>query len=137
MAKILILEDDIVLGNEFSTAFNVRGHETRLACTASEAFAYFEMSPCDVAVVDIFVRQHSDYIPDGGLSFISRIRTLRSTRARREIPIIAISGGALVDSQQDPLLSAISIGATTTLKKPINAVDLITVTEKLLASGGR
>ncbi len=132
MSNILILEDDIALGYDFYNAFKERGHEVQLVSTATDALAYCKTAPICLAIVDIFIRLDDRYIPDGGLSFIAKIRQLHLNPALRDLPIIAISGGSLVAGENDPLKSASSIGATATLKKPIQITELISTADDIL-----
>ncbi|MDD9910788.1 MAG: response regulator [Ahrensia sp.] len=135
MAAIVIIEDDFILGEDMATALKSRLHDVEVLPSASQALNRCCERAFDLAIVDIFIMKDGSFVPDGGLSFISRLRhnTELMLQTRRNIPIIAISGGLLSIGGGGPLQNARDIGASSALTKPFKMIDLVKEVKDLLA----
>ena len=86
----------------------------------------------DLLIVDLFIHRDRSFVMEGGLSFISRIRNETDNPTGADVPILAISGGAVLIGGQDPLETAVIAGATQVMRKPVNLMELLSVSQSLL-----
>jgi CheY-like chemotaxis protein len=117
MARILVVDDEILVRRTIKTILERIGHTVVLAecghdgATAIEAYAF------DIAIVDIF---------KPGLDGLETIRLFRHSAPK--LPIIAISGYAFREVSgpaPDFLRMAVGLGATAYLRKPFTAAELM------------
>lgn len=135
MAKIILLEDDFILANDYTEVLQLKGHFVETTTSATEAFECCRAKSFDLAIVDVFILNNGTFVPDGGISFISKLRLNVSPglETNIRIPIIAISGGVSAKTDYGPLQSAMEIGATYTLRKPFDDLELLLLVETALA----
>lgn len=138
MASILLLEDDFVLTQDYTEALVKVGHQVDFQPNATEAFSRCKSIRFDVAVVDIFISGMDGFVPDGGLSFISKFRHYlgHDLKTSKKMPIIAISGGVSVSTQFNPLGTALDIGANFSIAKPFEVSTLVETVDQALAQFG-
>jgi len=120
MATVLIVDDDDQVRRVLVRTLESGGHETVAASNGREALALAGQRSFDCVVTDILM-------PDiEGLETITRLREICP-----KVPIIAMSGGGRIDGQLCLELAS-SLGATSTLQKPIWRDDLLTAVEAAL-----
>lgn len=134
MVNILVLEDDFILAQDYKNIIEGMGHTAVIAATGTEALHHCEVQRFELAVVDIFIKQHGSFADDGGIFFISNIRRLRERQFRTysRIPIIAISGASTNNVTDAVLGSAESVGANASLAKPFDMSALTELIKQLL-----
>ena len=119
MARIILLEDEIVLREEFAAFLGKRGHEIREAGTLAEFWPLMEA--VDVAVIDLM-------LPDGdGFAATAHLRKVSSTVG---VIMLTAHGGL-----EDTLLGLAS-GADHYLVKPFRLLELAVIIEALLRRVG-
>ena len=136
MANVLILEDDAELSQSWRAALIENGHSVTLAHEVSAAMDAIRNAVFDIFIVDIFIKHEGRYVPEGGLSLISKLRQLHPEIAEpwwRTAPIIAVSGAARVSGSFDPLRSARDIGANNLMHKPVEIKRLLAAIDELLS----
>lgn len=134
MAEIILLEDDFVLAQDYIDALQVHGHSVENVSSATEMLKRCKDKKFDLAIVDIFIWSDGRLVPDGGLSFISRLRyrSAPGTKTHAKIPIIAISGGFTAKPRSGPLHNARDLGAVETMSKPFSTSQLVEAVERNL-----
>lgn len=138
MSSILLLEDDFVLTQDYTEALEKVGHQVDFQPNATEAFARCKAVQFDIAIVDIFISGMDGFVPDGGLSFITKFRHYmgKDLKTPKKMPIIAISGGVSVSTQFNPLGTALDIGANFSIAKPFEVTKLVETVDEALAQFG-
>lgn len=141
MARILILEDDAVFAGLIQRDLEGFGHEVTLATTGQEALDLVIAESFDAAIVDIYIKIDGRLTSDGGILFISRLRTLLAENGHAtgmDIPILAMSGAARMAMPYDILGTTRKLGADDVLPKPFSPDTLREKLDALLAGrGGR
>lgn len=121
MARILILEDDAVFAGLLQRDLKAHGHAVALASTGAQALELVLEQAFDAAVVDVYIKIDGRLTADGGMLFISRLRTLLAetgAKTRTDIPVLAISGAARSAMPHDVLGTTRKLGADAVLAKP-------------------
>ncbi len=121
MARILIIDDDQLVRAALVLLLEHNGHEVVEAANGKEAFAVFQARRPDLVVTDIIMPEMDGF---------ETIRAMR--KVAPEMKIIAISGGALIGSQ-DILQMASRFGADETFAKPIDRHEFLSSVSRLLA----
>ena len=103
--------------------FNDEGHDTSAAVNGVEALKAIEEDSFDLIVTDIVMPEKD------GLSVI-----LQTKRDKRDIKVIAISGGDKTFSGKSYLRIARNIGVERTIDKPFKREKVLQVVEDVLSS---
>jgi two-component system, chemotaxis family, chemotaxis protein CheY len=121
MAKILVIDDDASV-NEVMVLMLRQGHyEPEGVTTVKAGLDRIAHSTYDLIITDIVM-------PDtDGIEAITLIR-----RTSPRIPILAVSGGGMIDSAQY-LTIAGAMGATATLNKPFTKDTFLSAVRECLA----
>ncbi|MEQ8658243.1 MAG: response regulator [Hyphomicrobiales bacterium] len=135
MHKVVLIEDDFIHSMDIKSSLEAINCEVDIANSASEAISLCQNVRYDLAIADVFIVSGGTYVPDGGLSFVTRVRSQTRVKLKTSynVPIIVISGGVLVNSPTSPLENARSLGANYTLKKPFEMAELVAVVQQALA----
>jgi CheY-like chemotaxis protein len=105
--RVLLVEDDALLGLAAEDALLDAGHAVALAADGAEALAYARSgAPFDVLVTDLSMPR---------LDGAALVRALRAGRA--SLPVVAVTGYAL-SAEERSLLDGDGGGATVVLAKP-------------------
>jgi DNA-binding response OmpR family regulator len=122
MARVLIIDDDVALGQALTKHLARAGHEVWHSADGDSGIIAAGRHAADVVLVDIFMPGK------GGLQTIGRLR-----RERPAVKIVAMSGvsaGAL-----DVEEHAVALGADRFIRKPFEATSLVSLVATLVAEG--
>ena len=123
MARILIVDDEELARFTIREILETAGHEVIEARNGNEGLACQKASPFDLVVTDIIMPEKEGF---------ETIKDLK--RERPDLPILAISGGGVI--QSDELLEmAVSMGASAGLSKPFTGKALLAAVQKALDLG--
>lgn len=126
MARLLLMEDDRVLGLELAGALKEAGHEVVICTSATEARDALWHWDFDLLLTDMVVRKGGKPVPDGGLGLISWVRhTAMTTEGLDHLPVIAISGEQASRGMGFLLPTADRLGADMVIEKPIDMPKLL------------
>ena len=106
MAKILIIDDDVSIGNMIETALLKAGHEARRAYSGTEALLFLEREWPDLILLDLMLPGLS------GEKLLPKVR---------ELPVIVVSAKVGIDDKVNMLLG----GAADYLTKPFELKELL------------
>jgi DNA-binding response OmpR family regulator len=106
VAKILVIDDDDIVNGFVVQMLSEEGHEAAAAFNGDEGLKLMAAVPFDLVITDIIMPEKE------GLETINAIR-----RTNRTLPIIAISGGGRISSDQY-LSLAQQFGADYVFQKP-------------------
>ena len=116
---VLVADDDKLILSTFRYALAQRGYKVLLAEDGTAAIAYLEQVSVDIVFLDILMPGKE------GLETLLEIK-----RRFPAVPVHVMSGGG-TRSKHDFLTLAQKFGATSTIRKPITAIDLIKIIEAL------
>lgn len=117
--KILLVEDDPVLGTTLSMGLKIEKYEVEWATTYTRALEFFSPGVFDLVSLDIG-------LPDGsGLDLCKEIRS-----QDKNVPIIFLTAR----TDEDTLLKGLEIGANDFVKKPFSQKELFARIKVLLRS---
>jgi DNA-binding response OmpR family regulator len=117
--KIVVIDDDEVLGAVLCRSLAAEGHDALAALDGREGLELLAQDRADVAIVDIFMPGKD------GFAVIGEIR-----RSHPEVGIIAISGYDETD-EGDVLIEAQKRGADTGLAKPFNRTTVLAAIQRV------
>lgn len=129
MAKLLLMEDDVVLGFELKRNLEKAGHEVEVRGTASLAYEALLFHAYDVLITDVVVKENGRSVADGGIVLVGRVRANPKTRT---MPIIAISGSHTAPGMEYVLTTIEQVGANVSLEKPFHLDDLLSHIRRLM-----
>ncbi|MEO6245130.1 MAG: response regulator [Opitutaceae bacterium] len=121
MARILVIDDDLLFLRSLELLLGTAGHEVATATDGLKASRSFRADPFDLVITDIFMPNREG---------IETIVTLR-----REFPgieVIAMSGGSAMSATF--LKAAAHLGARRTLSKPFTSQQLHSAIAEALAA---
>ena len=124
MARILVIDDNEMVRDILSDLLEEEGHEVRTATEGRGGLALLDDFVADVVITDILMP---------GQEGIETIQKLRANNP--ETRIVAISGGGTRYGVSF-LDMAEKLGAHATLSKPIDAMELAALIERLLCPDG-
>ena len=120
--SVLVVDDDAGVRRSVAVALAAAGCDPYEAAEGGEAVAMLERTHIDLAVIDLVMPGKE------GLETI-----IEAKRRWPALMVIAISGGA--GAHYDYLGLARSLGADSTMMKPLNLKDMLEQIERLLTSG--
>jgi DNA-binding response OmpR family regulator len=120
MAKILLVDDDVLVRDSLAFALEDAGHAVVPAGNGDEGLAALQRETFDLVILDILMPEREG---------IETIREIRKTW--KTLPVLAISGGDKT-GWSDFLRMASTLGATDTLAKPFTASELVSRVARLL-----
>ncbi len=117
--RVLVVEDEALFARSVARRLEKAGYATRVAPTLREAEASLKDTGTDLLLLDM-------RLPDGsGLDFLQRQRTVLGNG----VAVLAMSAyGELEDA-----VSAMKLGASDYLRKPIDLDELLLIVAKVLA----
>ncbi len=124
MARILVVDDDVIIREAVGRLLSRAGHEVDEAVNGKEAMSALDAHSYQVVVTDINMPEMD------GIEVIAALR-----RARAGIPVVAMSGGGLMP--KDLLLAnADLMGAVEVIMKPFEANQMVGAVERALEASG-
>jgi len=120
MARILLIDDDRLVRQSIRLALSESGHHVEEAENGADGLERITVARPDLVITDLIMPERE------GIETILAVR-----RIAPDLPIIAISGGGRI-GPGDLLAAAKRLGATTTLRKPFDDVELIQQIERVL-----
>ena len=120
MARILVVDDDVLVRETIALALRNAKHEVSEASDGLRALDMLDRGPVDLVVTDILMPEID------GIGLIMAIR-----KQRPSLRILCISGGGR-DSNIDYLPMAANLGAHTILAKPFTPKQLLAAVEAAL-----
>jgi DNA-binding response OmpR family regulator len=121
MAKILVIDDDVMVRHTISKILRHGGHDVIMAEDGARGMAIFRKERPDLVITDIIMPEQE------GIETITQIR-----REVHDAKIIAVSGGGRIGSA-DFLGMARKLGANDILAKPFLPEDLLGRVKNCLA----
>jgi DNA-binding response OmpR family regulator len=123
-ASILLVDDSKGPREMYAEILAAAGHSVTLATNGEEAIALASTARFDVVVIDLVLLK---------IEGVAVIRTLRTNRRTKTIPIVALSG----PMPEKMLKAIVEMGADLMLDKPCSPNELRTAVRVLLKRGGR
>lgn len=115
--RILLVEDDAVLGDGLSRALSDRGYSVTLAVTGSYADSALRTQPYDLVILDL------------GLPDIDGREVLRHLRARKSaVPVLILTARDGIDER----VGGLELGADDYMTKPFELSELVARIRALL-----
>ena len=112
MARLLIIDDDVMLLDLLQLHLSGRGISVEVAENAAVALRSIIDSPPDLIMLDLG-------LPD--LDGMEVLRAIKGDEASRHLPVIVITG----TDTEDKYIQARALGADAFLNKPVQRDDLI------------
>jgi DNA-binding NtrC family response regulator len=122
VALILVVDDDDAVRHSLERILRVGGHEPMLAASGADALRVLDEHAVDAVLTDINMPEMD------GIELLM----LFQERAP-DMPVIAISGGGLLD-KGDLLEDAGALGAAATLSKPFEVDDVLAAVAEVLGA---
>ena len=127
MSRILIMEDNRQLAQEWREVFELNGHSILMTHCGEDAIKVLEDEAIDLVISDLFVARGK-----GGLSVIGALLRMGDDAP----PVIAVTGAAssfYEDSDENRFLrQARLLGASRSIKKPFLPAELVMIADELL-----
>ena len=136
MARLLLMEDDVIQGKLLKEGLEDGGHDVDVYEAASLALEALAAREYDLIVTDLLVQRDGTHVADGGMLLIGRLRKPMPRSERSwwlKVPIIAITGSISAEGGPNFLAVAKTLGADAVLRKPIRLDDLLQQIDQLLA----
>ena len=132
MAKILVLEDDRDLADQWLEAVTGVGHDCLHATRLDEARRVLQSRPIDGLIIDLYLKDERGKLSgEGGLLLITELLTDRPFAKRPWS--IAVTGMTFPPSVDfDPLQTARELGADVVMHKPIAIEKLMGSIDRLI-----
>jgi DNA-binding response OmpR family regulator len=122
MARIIIADDDEIIGEIARDALIAAGHGAGLVPDGAEALAVIKARRPDLVVLDCNMP---------GLSGVLLVQELRKIPALADLPVLMLTGR---QGQRDEEIARFA-GADDYMKKPFDPDELVFRVEQLLAKG--
>lgn len=124
MARILLVDDEIAIRSSLARVLEAQGHEVEEAEDGDHGLSLLEEGGFDLVITDINMPEKN------GIEVLTHI-----TELRPDVPVIAMSGGGLLDKSL-LLGDAGALGAVATLEKPFEMEDLVGLVTEVLSDRG-
>lgn len=120
--KILLVEDDLDLGNLLSQYLDLQGFETLLARDGEEGYAKFSREEVDICVLDIMMP---------GMDGFTLAKKIRNTKP--DMPFLFLTA----KSQKEDKIKGLKLGADDYICKPFEVDELILRVKNILRRTGK
>jgi CheY-like chemotaxis protein len=122
--RVLVIDDDDCVCTAIRAILSRRNGETEIASRAAAGIRALETSRFDIVVIDVF------------MPGLSGLHTIAHIRRKSTIPIIVMSGFRLrqTPGTEDYFAMAMQRGASTWLRKPFSAPQLLEAIDRSLAT---
>jgi two-component system KDP operon response regulator KdpE len=108
-ARILIVDDDIVVRKFVGANLIARGYQVLMAANGEEALTIFEAHPLEMIILDLF------------MPALDGFAVCRQIRQKSSVPIIILSAAA----GEDELVRCMEMGADDFIAKPFSLPELL------------
>jgi len=126
MKHVLIMDDNVLLAEDWRSTFELNGHKVTLTHNGDEAVACLQTTEFDLVITDLFVPNAK-----GGLHVLGRLLAMR----KRTPPVIAVTGTRrytdVGDEKNFFLQQTESLGVSATIEKPFASAELLLMAEEL------
>lgn len=122
MARIVLIDDDMVFCTLMASALRQNGHEVKIATDGRAGVEQVQHIQPDLVVTDLLMPEQE------GMETVRKVRRIQPT-----VPILTISGG-FAGAEVDYLELSRLLGADASLKKPFLPSDFLATVNQLLAS---
>ena len=125
MAKILVIDDDVVLGRLYKSALENEGHEVDMAVDGEEGLQKVKEQKPSFILTDIMMPRMD------GQEALKRIRTEEHSRGilpAKEVPIVMTT---VLEDPKNVIEAYFKGGATAYLVKPVDRIKLRSTLGKL------
>jgi len=117
VAKVLVVDDEVIVVNSVRRILSRKGYEVESAFTGREAWQRIQHQTYNLVLLDM-------RLPDvHGLQLLSRIRKFKP-----DLPVLVVTGYASIDTA----VEAIQRGASDYMAKPFTPDELYTMTNRVL-----
>lgn len=120
MARILIIDDEVMIRDLLVKILEREGYETITASNGKDGIKTHRENPSDLIITDLLMPEKD------GIETIMELR-----RDSQDVKIIAMSGGGKIDSETY-LEIAKTMGAIETIAKPFDLRTLLKKVQELL-----
>ena len=120
MARILIIDDELIIRDLLVNILEREGYETITAASDIDGMKRQREKPADLIITDIIMPEKE------GLETIMELR-----RNFHDVKIITMSGGGNIDSETY-LKMANAVGAIKIITKPIYRKEILKIVQELL-----
>jgi len=121
MARILVIDDDMLVRVSIEAVLCAKGHVVSLATNGREGFDLLRSGNYDLVITDLIMPEMA------GIETVLAIR-----EHSRSAKILAISGGGR-NADGDLLESAVEAGANAVLGKPFSNRELLDAVDRAIA----
>lgn len=128
MAKLLMMEDDVVFSFRLKNMLKSAGHQVEVRSSATDAIEELLHESYDVLISDVIIREDGKPVPDGGIKLVSWVRNHEEMKT---LPIIVITGSHKYQGMQHILTTARQIGANAGLEKPFDDDEILSLISRL------
>jgi two-component system alkaline phosphatase synthesis response regulator PhoP len=120
MSRVLVIDDEPLIGTILSYAFGAEGHEMRAADSGRGGIEMARAERPDVIVLDLMMPSVNGY---------DVLEVLRDDEATKEVPILVLTAVTLSRERE----RCLSEGADIVMTKPFDPLDVARAVETLLA----
>ncbi len=115
MARLLIIDDEKMICQEFCETLNDLGHQVDFALNGADGLKKIQANPYELVFLDLSMPRMN------GTDVFKRIREMN------EVPVTFLTGFMSPDTEKEVL----SLGALRCLRKPVNLSDVTDVIDGL------
>ena len=107
--KILVVDDEKIIGELFEFTLNYSGHSTTYVKSAQEALEAIDREKFDIAFVDIVMPEKD------GVQLLKEIK-----EKKKNLPVVMMTGYSIEDKKRE----AMEIGVVSCLNKPFEVDEI-------------
>ncbi|MFV1528746.1 MULTISPECIES: response regulator transcription factor [unclassified Phaeobacter] len=133
MANLLVLEDDEVFADLLQVSLERAGHFPIFCADATQAIAQYDEYDFDLVIADLIVKKNNRAVPDGGVILLAFLQG-RAREGHKIPPVISMSGATRAPGLENLLVTSRDLGATASLTKPFEPIELLSLIDELLES---
>lgn len=126
MARILVIDDDELVRTSLRVLLETEGHELVLVENGRAGLASAGATPFDLVICDVFMPEMDGF------------ETIRALRRRHpSLPVLVMSGNRIERTgapAPDFLRMAVDLGASASLRKPLQASEILAAVARCLAA---
>ncbi len=123
MAEILVVEDNSAVRMAYRLLLKAAGHSVTEAANGDDAIAKLARGPFDLIITDLWMPG-----TDGFQVIAEAKRQYPST------PVLAVTGGAMGTTPQNPARRASAAGADAVIEKPMLGEGMLSMVNTLIGS---